>query len=47
MHDITPPQAGRWDRWIRGARERTVAHRNIGFFARYAFGTEPFVTAGH
>jgi phenylacetate-CoA ligase len=30
--------------WIRGAREREVAHRNIGFFARYAFGTEPLVT---
>ena len=30
--------------WIRGTRERTVAHRNIGFFARYAFGTEPLVT---
>lgn len=30
--------------WIRGSRERLVAHRNIGFFARYAFGTEPLVT---
>jgi phenylacetate-CoA ligase len=30
--------------WIRGARERMVAHRNIGFFARYAFGTKPLVT---
>jgi phenylacetate-CoA ligase len=30
--------------WIRGPRERLVAHRNIGFFARYAFGTEPLVT---
>jgi len=30
--------------WIRGSREREVAHRNIGFFARYAFGTEPLVT---
>jgi len=30
--------------WIRGARERLVAHRNIGFFARYAFGPEPLVT---
>ncbi len=30
--------------WIRGSRERTVAHRNIGFFARYAFGTQPLVT---
>lgn len=30
--------------WIRGRRERDVAHRNIGFFARYAFGTAPLVT---
>ena len=30
--------------WIRGRRERDVAHRNIGFFARYAFGTGPLVT---
>jgi phenylacetate-CoA ligase len=30
--------------WIRGRREREVAHRNIGFFARYAFGTQPLVT---
>ncbi len=30
--------------WIRGRREREVAHRNIGFFARYAFGDGPLVT---
>jgi phenylacetate-CoA ligase len=30
--------------WIRGRRERDVAHRNISFFARYAFGTKPLVT---
>ncbi len=30
--------------WIRGAREREIAHRNIGFFARYVFGTGPLVT---
>jgi phenylacetate-CoA ligase len=30
--------------WIRGRRERDVAHRNIGFFARYAFGAKPLVT---
>jgi phenylacetate-CoA ligase len=30
--------------WIRGKREREVAHRNIGFFARYTFGTAPLVT---
>ncbi|TFG69458.1 MAG: phenylacetate--CoA ligase family protein [Thermomicrobiales bacterium] len=30
--------------WIRGQRERSVAHRNIAFFARYAYGTAPLVT---
>lgn len=30
--------------WIRGARERGVAHRNIAFFARYAFGAGDLVT---
>ena len=30
--------------WIRGPRERMVAHRNISFFARYAFGRAPLVT---
>ena len=30
--------------WIRGRKERDVAHRNISFFARYAFGTKPLVT---
>lgn len=30
--------------WIRGAAERTVAQRNIAFFARYAFGNEDLVT---
>jgi phenylacetate-CoA ligase len=30
--------------WIRGPRERMVAHRNISFFARYAFGRTPLVT---
>ena len=30
--------------WIRGRKEREVAHRNIGFFARYAFGTAPLIT---
>ncbi len=30
--------------WIRGRHEREVAHRNIGFFARYAFGSRPLVT---
>ncbi|MFL5774637.1 MAG: phenylacetate--CoA ligase family protein [Chloroflexota bacterium] len=30
--------------WIRGRREREVAHRNIGFFARYTLGTAPLIT---
>ena len=30
--------------WIRGAAERTVAQRNIAFFARYAFGPGDLVT---
>lgn len=30
--------------WIRGHREREVAHRNIAFFARYAYGSAPLVT---
>ncbi len=30
--------------WIRGQRERDIAHRNIGFFARYIFGAQPLVT---
>ena len=30
--------------WIRGSKEREVAHRNIGFFARYAFGNGPLIT---
>jgi hypothetical protein len=30
--------------WIRGQRERAVAHRNIAFFARYAFGAGDLVT---
>ena len=30
--------------WIRGQAERTVAQRNIAFFARYAFGSGDLVT---
>jgi phenylacetate-CoA ligase len=30
--------------WIRGRREREVAHRNIGFFARYTLGSGPLIT---
>ncbi len=30
--------------WIRSREERDVAHRNIGFFARYAFGSGPLIT---
>ena len=30
--------------WIRGAAERRIAHRNIAFFARYAYGKGDLVT---
>ncbi len=30
--------------WIRGPRERGIAHRNIGFFTRYILGDAPLVT---
>src|SRR2546421_808922 len=30
--------------WIRSEAERHIAHRNISFFARYCFGSEPIVT---
>jgi phenylacetate-CoA ligase len=30
--------------WIRGAAERSIAQRNIAFFARYAFGAGDLVT---
>ena len=30
--------------WIRSQAERHIAHRNISFFARYCFGSEPIVT---
>ena len=30
--------------WIRSEAERHSAHRNISFFARYCFGSEPLVT---
>src|SRR2546423_3454958 len=30
--------------WIRSEAERHIAHRNISFFARYCFGSEPLVT---
>lgn len=42
--DESSGSTGRPYDWIRGARERTVAHRNIGFFARYCFGPEPMIT---
>ena len=42
--DESSGSTGRPYDWIRGSRERTVAHRNIGFFARYAFGPEPLIT---
>jgi len=30
--------------WIRSEAERHIAHRNISFFARYCFGSDPLVT---
>jgi phenylacetate-CoA ligase len=42
--DESSGSTGKPYNWIRGRREREVAHRNIGFFAHYAFGTKPLVT---
>jgi len=42
--DESSGSTGRPYDWLRGARERSVAHRNIGFFARYCFGPEPLIT---
>ncbi len=42
--DESSGSTGRPYDWIRSRRERTVAHRNIGFFARYILGPEPLVT---
>jgi phenylacetate-CoA ligase len=44
MIDESSGSTGTPYNWIRSQRERTVAHRNIGFFARYAFGSGPLVT---
>ena len=42
--DESSGSTGRPYDWVRGQRERTIAHRNIGFFARYIFGSQPLVT---
>jgi phenylacetate-CoA ligase len=42
--DESSGSTGRPYDWIRGQRERSIAHRNIGFFARYIFGAQPLVT---
>ena len=42
--DESSGSTGRPYDWIRGQRERSIAHRNIGFFARYIFGPQPLVT---
>ena len=42
--DESSGSTGRPYDWIRGQRERNIAHRNIGFFARYIFGPRPLVT---
>ena len=42
--DESSGSTGRPYDWIRSAEERSVAHRNIGFFARYCFGPGPLIT---
>ncbi len=42
--DESSGSTGRPYDWIRSERERHIAHRNIGFFARYIFGDQPLVT---
>jgi phenylacetate-CoA ligase len=42
--DESSGSTGRPYDWIRSERERHVAHRNIGFFARYIFGDAPLIT---
>lgn len=44
MIDESSGSTGTPYNWIRSLSERSIAHRNIGFFARYAFGTGPLVT---
>jgi phenylacetate-CoA ligase len=44
MIDESSGSTGTPYNWIRSLRERSIAHRNIGFFARYAFGSGPLVT---
>jgi phenylacetate-CoA ligase len=44
MIDESSGSTGTPYNWIRSLHERSIAHRNIGFFARYAFGTGPLVT---
>ncbi len=38
--DESSGSTGRPYDWIRSERERSVAHRNIGFFARYTWATD-------
>jgi phenylacetate-CoA ligase len=42
--DESSGSTGRPYDWIRGSRERGIAHRNIGFFTRYILGDAPLVT---
>ncbi len=44
MIDESSGSTGTPYNWIRSQRERSIAHRNIGFFARYAFGNKPLIT---
>lgn len=43
MIDESSGSTGTPYNWIRSRAERTVAHRNIGFFSRYAFGDRPLI----
>jgi len=44
MIDESSGSTGTPYNWIRSEAERHIAHRNISFFARYCFGSEPIVT---
>ena len=44
MIDESSGSTGTPYNWIRSLHERSIAHRNIGFFARYAFGPDPLIT---
>lgn len=41
--DESSGSTGRPYNWVRSSGERSIAHRNISFFARYCFGDRPLV----